>query len=451
MVWVHGGAFSSGAGSLPWYSGERFAAQGDVVFVSINYRLGALGFLCLPGISPGNLGLLDQIAALRFVRDNIAVFGGDTDDVTVVGQSAGAASIAIMMTMPQASGLFHRAIMQSTPFGRMARTLEELERIGRRFAEVLGVKPGQAAELKALPSHRIVEAQGEVARLEKKFANVLAPFWPAIDGKVYPGEVAPALKSGEGSAVDTMIRTTREEMAAFYCIDEEVSKADRAAIEGVFDAMFPSGYKPYYDEFCRTRASGNNAALLGDLMSDAMFRIGTLRMAEVRADQGHPLMSTSSTGNHRPASKPATASRFRSCSTILETGPIADAQGRRPRRNERSGQCNAPGLDRLRPHRQARSSAAAAVAGLSARGSDDHAVRPRHGPVTIWPGCPGAALAALKPCIPSPSARDRRPGVARRGATICSTASLLPPPASLVRRGGRRKLHRQRRHWTGIG
>ena len=121
LVWIHGGAFASGAGSLPWYSGERFAANGDVVVVSINYRLGALGFLCLPGVSDGNLGLLDQVAALRFVRDNIAAFGGDPDNVTVVGQSAGAASIAILMTMPQARGLFRRAILQSTPFGRMSR------------------------------------------------------------------------------------------------------------------------------------------------------------------------------------------------------------------------------------------------------------------------------------------------------------------------------------------
>ena len=100
LVWIHGGAFASGSGSLPWYSGERFAANGDVVAVSINYRLGALGFLCLPGVSGGNLGLLDQAAALRFVRDNISAFGGDPDNVTVVGQSAGAASIAILMTMP---------------------------------------------------------------------------------------------------------------------------------------------------------------------------------------------------------------------------------------------------------------------------------------------------------------------------------------------------------------
>ena len=248
LVWIHGGAFASGSGSLPWYSGERFAANGDVVVVSINYRLGALEFLCLPGVSDGNLGLLDQVAALRFVRDNIAAFGGNPDNVTVVGQSAGAASIAILMTMPQAKDLFRRAILQSTPFGRMSRTLEDSHRIGRRFLEVLGLNLGEVGQLKSLPFAKFVTAQGEVARLEKKFADALAPFWPVIDGKVYPGEVAPALKAGAGAEIDTMIGTTREEMAAFYCVDQEIANADQAAIEGVFASMFKADYRPHYDE-----------------------------------------------------------------------------------------------------------------------------------------------------------------------------------------------------------
>ena len=288
LVWIHGGAFGSGAGSLPWYSGERFAANGDVVAVSINYRLGALGFLCLPGVSSGNLGLLDQVAALRFVRDNIAAFGGDPDNVTVVGQSAGASSIAMLMTMPAAGGLFRRAILQSTPFGRMTRTLDDAHRIGQRLLEVLGLKPLQAAELKALPAPKFVTAQGELARLEKKFADAMAPFWPVIDGDALPTPVAAALKSGAGVDVDVMIGTTREEMAAFYCIDKEIESAPPAAIEGVFAAVFKSGHQQHYDETRRLRASGSNAALLGDLMSDAMFRIGSLRMAEWRADQRRP-------------------------------------------------------------------------------------------------------------------------------------------------------------------
>src|SRR5262249_32912928 len=155
-------------------------------------RLGVLGFLCLPDVSEGNLGLLDQLAALEFVRANIAAFGGDPQNVTVAGQSAGAAAIVILMTMPRARGLFRRAILQSTPFGRMARTLDDAHRIGRRLLEVLSLESAQAARLKSLPFAELVRAQGEVALLEKKFADTFAPFWPVIDGNVYPGEVAPA-------------------------------------------------------------------------------------------------------------------------------------------------------------------------------------------------------------------------------------------------------------------
>jgi len=288
LVWIHGGAFSSGAGSLPWYSGERFAANGDMVVVSINYRLGVLGFLCLPGVSEGNLGLLDQVAALNFVRANIAAFGGNPQNVTVVGQSAGAAAIVILMTMPRAHGLFRRAILQSTPFGRMARTLDDAHRIGRRLLEVLSLEPAQAATLKSLPFAQLVRGQGEVARLEKKFADTFAPFWPVIDGAVYPGKVAPALKDGAGAAIDIMIGTTREEMAAFYCIDEQIARAEPAAVEAVFASMFKSDWPHYYDEIRRTRASNSNAAVLGQLMTQASFQLGSLRMAEWRADQGHP-------------------------------------------------------------------------------------------------------------------------------------------------------------------
>ena len=288
LVWIHGGAFSSGSGSIPWYSGERFAANGDVVVASINYRLGALGFLCLPGVSPGNLGLRDQVAALSFVRDNIAVFGGDPANVTVVGQSAGASSIAMLMTMPLARGLFRRAIMQSTPFGRLTRILDDSHRVGRRLLEVLELKPEEPDKLKTLPVAQLLAAQGKLAGLEKKFADALAPFWPTIDGDVIPGPVPAALRAGAGADIDTMIGTTREEMAAHYCIDKEIDAAERAQVEGVFAKVFGSGYQPYYDEIRRTRSSHTNAALLGDLMSDAMFRIGSLRFAEWREEQGRP-------------------------------------------------------------------------------------------------------------------------------------------------------------------
>jgi para-nitrobenzyl esterase len=118
MVWIHGGSFVNGTGAMPWYDGPNFVRHGDVVVVSINYRLGALGWLHLGHLDPptprsGNNGLLDQIAALRWVRDNIAGFGGDPDNVTIFGESAGAMSVGTLLGTPAAEGLFAKAIAQS--------------------------------------------------------------------------------------------------------------------------------------------------------------------------------------------------------------------------------------------------------------------------------------------------------------------------------------------------
>ena len=118
MVWIHGGAFVVGATRNTWYNGSRLASRGDVVVVTINYRLGAWGFLSLPSFGPAfagsaNAGLLDQVAALEWVRENIVNFGGDPDNVTIFGESAGASSVGALLAMPQAKGLFGKAIMQS--------------------------------------------------------------------------------------------------------------------------------------------------------------------------------------------------------------------------------------------------------------------------------------------------------------------------------------------------
>ena len=120
LVWLHGGAWISGAGSLDWCDGTQLAREGDIVFVGVNYRLGALGWLHRPGIIDAEAGTLDMIAALSWVREHIAAFGGDPGCITVMGQSAGATSIARLAMLPEARGLFHRVIMQIGGYGRGA-------------------------------------------------------------------------------------------------------------------------------------------------------------------------------------------------------------------------------------------------------------------------------------------------------------------------------------------
>ena len=154
LVWIHGGAFLMGAGSALAYGGAALARSGDVVVVTLNYRLGALGFLQLGDLAPAagfdsNLGLRDQIAALEWVRDNVAAFGGDPAQVCVFGESAGAMSVGALLGAPRARGLFARAIAQSGAAHNVAGR-ESAARVAATFLDVLGLAPREAARLREL-------------------------------------------------------------------------------------------------------------------------------------------------------------------------------------------------------------------------------------------------------------------------------------------------------------
>ncbi|MTD57073.1 carboxylesterase/lipase family protein [Amycolatopsis pithecellobii] len=212
LVWIPGGAYVTGAGSLDIYDGQRLAVEGDVVVVGVNYRLGALGYLKLAGVSPGNLGLLDQLAALRWVRDNIAAFGGDPDQVTVFGQSAGAHSIACLMAMPGADGLFRRAILQSAPMAMKIAKPARAARVARLFTAALGTDPRTAsvAEILAAQEKAIVRAAGPGGLYS------VPPFSPVAETGPLPtvaGWLPAAVRRARD--VDVLIGTTKDEMNTF--------------------------------------------------------------------------------------------------------------------------------------------------------------------------------------------------------------------------------------------
>lgn len=206
MVWLHGGGFRNGSGAEVWYDGAALSRRG-VVVVTLNYRLGALGFLAHPALeaeSPlgtsGNYGLLDQIAALKWLRDHVAAFGGDPGNVTLFGQSAGAGSVRALLECPAARGLFHRAIQQSGGFvssalpgpGSLNSTYADKLRIGRLVQRRLAA--GSLEEMRAKPAAAVVAA-GD-ARMRR--ANPAMRWWPAADGRLLPRTVGQDL--GEDSA-----------------------------------------------------------------------------------------------------------------------------------------------------------------------------------------------------------------------------------------------------------
>jgi para-nitrobenzyl esterase len=168
MVWIHGGAFTGGSGTVPLYNGEGMARKG-VVFVTINYRLGIFGFMAHPELSAesdlktsGNYGILDQIAALQWVKQNIAAFGGDPDNVTIAGQSAGSFSVNILVVSPLAKGLFHKAIAQSGGmFGKelmLGQTIQAAEDGGKQLTEKMEIT--SMAELRAIPADSLLKISG---------------------------------------------------------------------------------------------------------------------------------------------------------------------------------------------------------------------------------------------------------------------------------------------------
>ena len=285
LIWFHGGAFMSGAGSLPWYSGAVMARRGDMVVVGVNYRLGALGFMHLPGVSPPNLGILDQFAALEWVHDQIAAFGGDPDNITVAGQSAGGFSVLAMLAVPRSRALFRRAIAQSAPFGRMLRSRSAAADNANKLAELLVITSPE--QWLSVPAADIVAAQSKLTMATAQFANAVPPFTPVADHDLFGDELVPAALAGAAER-DVMVGHTRDEMAAFFSIDERVKAASPEAIAGRFRDYFGAAADEATAEY-RSRARGPAPAqLLGELTGDALFAGGTFAFAERVAAMGKP-------------------------------------------------------------------------------------------------------------------------------------------------------------------
>jgi para-nitrobenzyl esterase len=286
LFWLHGGAFTSGAGSIGWYSGRSFAASRRVVVVTINYRLGPLGFLFWPGVCEGNLGLLDQIAALRWVKANIDRFGGDPDAITVAGQSAGARSTGHLMASAETAPLFHRAILQSGPLGQLPAAPDQAAAVTRDYLALLEINQGNAVELRRVPADRLIRAAAELARRTKRFADSRVPFNAVDDGKVVRGGPLAAIERGAASGIDVLAGTTRDESAAHLVFDEDVLGADDAQMRRHFAELFGARGEAKLADIRRRRPGGSAYDVLVQLGTDITFAQATAAFAAARAEHG---------------------------------------------------------------------------------------------------------------------------------------------------------------------
>jgi para-nitrobenzyl esterase len=290
MVWIPGGMFEFHAtGATAFYNGSRFARD-DVVCVTINYRVGAEGFLYL-GNATANLGLLDQIAALKWVQENIAVFGGDPGKVTIFGESAGAMSVATLLTMPRANGLFRRAIVESgnTPNVNSAATAQ---RIGRRLAQALGVAATTKA-IATIPPERILQAQAKLgaellARPDPAFWGEVAfsclPWAPTVDGATIPAAPIERIREGIAADIDLLVGSNREETRLFLLSDGTMDRITEEALAGMARAcgLSAEGLNGY-----RAAHPGASAGdLFSAIQTDWYWRIPAVRMADAHAKTG---------------------------------------------------------------------------------------------------------------------------------------------------------------------
>lgn len=274
MVWIHGGGYAVGSGTWPLYDGTALARRGDVVVITVTHRLGALGYLHLGDIAgeefaaSGNNGMLDLVAALEWVRDNVAAFGGDPGNVTVFGESGGGAKISTLLAMPRARGLFHRATIQSGPGLRVLSERRATE-AARSLLDELDITAENLSALWDLPAERFVESSsGGLGRMA---------FAPVLDGTVIPTHPGDALAEGTAADVPLLIGCNRDEGAGLAVLPAELDE------DGLRERLATWG-ADHVDEVITTYRSvhphATDAEILSFVTTDSRMRYGSIQLAQ---------------------------------------------------------------------------------------------------------------------------------------------------------------------------
>jgi para-nitrobenzyl esterase len=298
MLWIHGGAFIIGSGSEAFMEEGNLAKRGDIVLVTINYRMGSLGFMNLKEITSGripatgNEGLLDQVAALEWVRDNIIAFGGNPDNITIFGFSAGGMSVGTLLSMPAARGKFHKAINRSGA-ANIVGTLDSAVNISEQFLKILGLEAKDADSLRNLTIKQLLDGQQNLSVKLRELENRATPFQPVVDGDVIPELPMISIKKGSAKNITLMAGNTLDELKSMNMLNPAISKMDDTGLVTRLNKTLPPELvlrlvKAYRDALPKRGGKVTPADIFGSINTDMMFRIPTLQLVETQRDLGVP-------------------------------------------------------------------------------------------------------------------------------------------------------------------
>ena len=298
FFWIHGGAFYIGSGTESFLEEGLLARRGDIVVVSINYRLGAYGFLNLNEItggripSTGNEGILDQIAALDWIQDNIAAFGGDPNNVTISGFSAGGMSVGTLLAMPAAKGKFHKALNRSGA-ANINGPLDSSVKVAEKFLKILNIQGKDIDALRALTTRQLLDGQQRLIDQLRAEDGRATPFQPVVDGTVLPEMPMTAIKKGSAKNIPIMAGTSLDELKMMSVMDPAARNMDETAMTKKINTLVPAEITPglvkAYREALKQRGGAiTPAEIFGSINTDWMFRIPTIRLLEMQRDNGMP-------------------------------------------------------------------------------------------------------------------------------------------------------------------
>jgi para-nitrobenzyl esterase len=285
MVWCHGGGFASGSGSSPVTDGANLARRGDVVVVSLNHRLNVLGFSNLASVggpefaSSGDVGMLDIVRALEWVRDNIVEFGGDPNTVMVFGQSGGGRKVSTLLAMPSAKGLFHRAAIESGATLRLVEP-EAGARVARELLSTLGVSPGQGQALQAVPLEKLMGAYFAVVR-RMNVDQMTQGFSPAMDGKIVAQHPYHPVASAVSATVPVMLGSTRTELTS-SAVADDFTMPD-ATMRARVRTLLGSHADRALDVYAKANPGASPSDLYFLIASDYRYSGPVMKIAERRA------------------------------------------------------------------------------------------------------------------------------------------------------------------------